>query len=224
MPATSLTGTSFKKFLFLLCLGLAMTCITGLVYGYVSQRWGPAPDLIAAGKHLETFPAQFGDWQLVRDEPMKESVIEVLSCAGYVNRQYVNRRTGDTVSIAITVGPAGPISVHTPEICYSSQAYSIQETRRLTILSDKNGEPHSFWGISFRSNNTIADQLCVYYAWTAEKAWKAVESPRFEFAGRPILYKLQLSSLVAPEVAAKADNPCKAFLTDLLRSGWNVSA
>jgi hypothetical protein len=223
MPAAALKPTSFKQFLFLLCFGLALTVLSGWIYGYLLQRWGPGQDLMAAAKQLETFPTQFADWQLVREEPMQENVIQILSCAGYVNRQYVNRRTGDTVSIAITVGPSGPISVHTPEICYSSRAYSIQEQRRLAILSDKNGEPHSFWRVLFRSNNTIADQLCVYYAWAAEKAWKAVEFPRFEFAGRPTLYKLQLSSLVTPEVASKADNPCKHFLADLLATGWTIA-
>ena len=47
-------------------------------------------------------------------------------------------------------GPAGPISVHTPEICYSSRAYSIQEPRVQTAVSDKNGRTHSFWSVSFR--------------------------------------------------------------------------
>jgi hypothetical protein len=153
---------------------------------------------------------------------MSDAVIEVLSCAGYVNRQYVNRRTGETIWIAITVGPPGPIAVHTPEICYSSRAYSIQDPRETAILSDSNGDTHSFWRLSFRSNNTSADTLRVYYAWSAEGLWQASESPRFEFAGQPMLFKLQMSSLVAPEVTGASTDPCKNFLTDLLRLKWNV--
>jgi hypothetical protein len=224
MSAPTIRVSSFKRFVLLLSLGLAMTVATGLVYGHLSQRWGPAPDLVAAGKHVETLPAQIADWQLVREEPMQANVIAVLSCAGYVNRQYVNRSTGDTIHIAITVGPSGPISVHTPEICYSSRAYSVQEPRQLVILPDKDGGQHSYWRVSFRSNNSFGDQLRVYYAWASQKTWKAAKSPRFEFAGRPILHKLQISSLVTPERAAEADDPCKAFLADMLRSGWKTES
>jgi hypothetical protein len=218
----NICAVTSMRFLFLLTLGLTMTVVSGVVYGYYSQRWGPAPDLVASGRHLETLPTQIGDWDLLRQEAMSNAVIELLSCSGYVNRQYVNRRTGETISLAITVGPAGPISVHTPEICYSSRAYSIQEPRQPVSLSDQQGDVHSFWKLTFRSNNSSADQLHVYYGWTTSGLWKAAELPRFEFGGQPILYKLQMSSLVAPVAAASSNDPCKDFLADLLQLEWNV--
>jgi hypothetical protein len=220
MFAKTLPVISLTRFLFILCLGLTMTVATGLVYGHLSQRWGAAPDLVAAGRHLESLPTQIADWELVREEPIQKNVIEILSCAGFVNRQYVNRRSGDTINIAIMVGPSGPISVHTPEVCYSSRAYSIQEPREFTAIPGEDGSEHSFWRVSFRSNNSYGDQLRVYYAWAAEDTWRASEYPRFEYAGRPILYKLQISSLVAREADAEKDDPCKAFLAEMLRSKW----
>jgi hypothetical protein len=222
MSTTTKSAVSHKKLVLFAGLGLAMTVATGVVYGRLSQRWGPVPDLVAAGAKLREFPTQIGDWQLLKEETMRQSIVDILQCTGYVHRQYVNRSTGKLVSLAITVGPSGPISVHTPEICYSSRSYSIEEQRTPVVITDKNGTAHSFWKLSFRSNSTTADSLRVYYAWSADDRWESAESPRFEFAARPILYKLQISSLVAPDGTEGTNDPCNSFLADLLQTGWTT--
>jgi hypothetical protein len=214
---------TLTKFLAVLVLGIAVTVATGVVYGRLSQRWGPVPDLTAAGKHLATFPPQFGDWLLVADEPISDAILQTLSCAGYVNRSYVHQQTGEKVDLTITVGPSGPISVHTPEICYSSRAYTIQDSRKRTTLPDDDGQTHTFWKLTFRSNDATIDQLRVYYGWCADGGWTASESPRFEFAGRPRLFKLQIASLMPATQADRGEDPCERFLMALLRSGWRVT-
>jgi hypothetical protein len=143
-------------------------------------------------------------------------------CAGYVNRTYVNQKTGGEVSLAIIVGPAGPTAVHTPEICYSSQAYSQETPRKAITFADPAGEQHSLWRLTFRSNDPAAEQLCVHYAWTADGRWQASESPRFEFAGKTMLYKIQMASPVPPG-KIEDTNPSKQFLEDLFGSGWKVT-
>lgn len=209
----------------LIAFAIALTLVTGLVHGRLSQRWGPAPDLLAAAKRLESFPQQFGDWQLLKQEPIDESTIEMLSCVGYVNREYVNRKTGETVWIAIMLGPAGPIAVHTPEVCYSSRAYTIHEPRKRISLSDPAGHAHSFWSLAFRTNTPTTDQLRVCYAWYGKEGWEASKSPRFEFGGLPLLYKVQVASLVPPTTGSpngESPDPCERFLGDVVRSGWSL--
>lgn len=204
-----------------LAVGISVTVVTGVVCGRVSQRWGPVPDMVAAAEHLKSLPAQFGSWQLVEDNTMSPTVVKTLSCAGYVHRTYVDRHSGETVSLAIIVGPSGPISVHTPEICYSSLAYSIESPRRRVRISAPAGNDE-FWCTTFRSNNAIAEQLRVYYGWCSDDAWTAAESPRFSFAGRPLLFKLQIASLVPPGDEGEKQDSCQNFLQELLHSGWNV--
>ena len=157
---------------------------------------------------------------------MDEPTRQILDCAGYVNRQYVNRRSGETISLAIILGPAGPISVHTPEICYSSRAYSITTPRKQVLFTDQRGRSHAFWALTFRSNNVSADQLCVYYGWTSDGTWRAPESARFEFAGRPMLYKLQIATLSPPTETGQqkeSQDACAKFLAALLESGWDFA-
>jgi hypothetical protein len=202
---------------------MGITITTGVICGRLSQRWGPVPDLLAAADHLAGFPTQIGNWQLLGEEVIPDPILQVLSCAGYVNRHYVNRKSGQTVDLAITVGPGGPISVHTPEICYSSRAYSVTEPRRRWQLTDGEGRTHSFWNTAFRSTNANAERLRVYYGWCADGEWTASDSPRFEFAGRRLLFKLQMASRVSPVGTTNTNDPCQEFLADFLRCGWKVS-
>jgi hypothetical protein len=201
-------------------MGVGLTVGTGLVHGRLTQRWGPVPDLQAAARELESFPKTIGDWQLLAEEPLAPLVQRTLSCAGHVNRRYVNRQSGETISIAIIVGPSGPTAVHTPEICYSSRAYSIRESRQRKTVTDASGRIHSFWSMSFRSDNLSSDELRVYYAWCPEVdgIWTASESPRFEFAGRRLLFKLQMASLISSMATDASKDPCQEFLSALLHS------
>ena len=222
MVSSKFSLRSPGRFLSLVIVGTGITVATGAVYGRLTQRWGPVPDLQAAGKHVEDFPAQIGDWQLVSEEPISESTLRMLSCEGHINRQYVNRQSGAIVSFSIIVGPTGPTAVHTPEICYSSRAYSIQDPRERVTLLDRSGKPHSFWSLSFRSNKESSDLLRVYYAWCADARWTASESPRFEFGGRKLLYKLQMSTLVPAMAKSEQHDACQEFLSALLGSHWRI--
>ena len=98
-----------------LALGVLLTLSSGVLYGKYSQRWGPPADLTGAAAQLEKLPRQLGNWKLAEERPMEDSTVEMLECAGYVNRRYVNQQSGQTVNLAIIVGPAGPTAVHTPE-------------------------------------------------------------------------------------------------------------
>jgi Protein of unknown function (DUF3485) len=206
----------------LILVGIGITLVTGVVCGRVSQRWGAAPDLVAAGAHLKSLPVQIGSWQLLEEEEMGAAEIQILSCAGYVNRKYIDRRTGDTVSLAIYVGPSGPIAVHTPEVCYPSRDYTAEGTRERVEFVGSNGTNHALWNTTFRSNNAIGERQSVFYGWLADEVWTASESPRFAFAGRPMLFKLQIAAPMPPKDAAEQRDPCRAFLQELLKSGWKA--
>jgi len=207
-----------------LAIGVGIVLSTGVLYGHYSQRWGPPIDLVAAGSHLDSFPRQLGKWQLTEELPMGDSALAMLECAGYVNRRYVNQESGETVSVAIIVGPAGPIAVHTPEICYSSRAYELQDQRRSVVIGTAPDAEQSFWCVDFKTRNLMADQLRVYYAWSRGERWEASTSPRLKFAAAPLLYKIQLAGLSAPATKTANSDPCRQFLDELLDSKWTLNA
>jgi uncharacterized protein DUF3485 len=210
---------SQSRFLALAVIGILLITSVGYVYGRLSQRWGPSPNLQAAADHLQTFPKQLGDWNFLEELSMEESTVDMLECAGYVLRRYQNQTTGDTVTITIIVGPPGPIAVHTPEICYSSRAYSIKDKRKIISFDNGTSEPHTFWQTAFRSTRIATNIQHVYYAWSTGDTWQASKRPRYQFGGLPMLYKIQL----AGTLATSDRDPCKQFLEALFQSGWHLT-
>lgn len=197
---------------------IVLTVLTGVVYGRWTQRWGPPPDLQAAATRVD-LPRQIGNWQFLEEQPLADEIVRTLECVGHVNRVYVDKSSGAKVNVAVLVGPPGPISVHTPEICYSSRAYEIATSRQKAFFKRPGGESHALWSTTFKSKNAGAEQLRVYYGWSVGERWIASQSPRFEFGGRTLLYKIQLATLVAPS-DDKAKDPCKSFMDALIESYW----
>lgn len=192
-----------------------LTLASGAIQGRMSNRWGVPPDMAAAGKKLEKFPRQFGKWELQSTEKMSNDVLAVLECSGYFVRDYRNEETGQSVMVAVLVGPSGPISLHTPEICYSSRDYTLQgKSQRVSIPSG--GNKDEFWAATFRTNNLEADMLSVYYGWSTGRNWTADDDPRFAFAASPFLYKIQLASPLPPGSDAEDRTICRQFLSDFL--------
>jgi hypothetical protein len=177
-----------------LVLMIAIVMGAGIVYGRLSNRWGLPASIDLAVTQIESLPNQIGQWTSIEDVPMGKTEIEMLECAGYANRRYMHQDTKQVIQIAILVGPAGPIAVHTPEICYSSRAFSIQKPRQVVTIEPPQEDINTFWEVEFASQNAFADGLQVLYAWSTGDRWVASESPRFEFAANPYLFKLQMAT------------------------------
>jgi hypothetical protein len=96
-------------------------------------------------------------------------------------------------TVAVLLGPPGPISVHTPEICYSSRDFSISGDRRTVSITGRGDSNHTFWELPLKTNNVHATPLRVMYAWSAGRQWEAAKHPRFGYGGLSHLYKLQVA-------------------------------
>jgi hypothetical protein len=201
---------------------LALTLITGLVYGRWTQRWGAAPSLKAAAARVNDLPRELGDWQMSEERDVAPLILETLRCEAHAHRVYVNSKTGEVVNVALIVGPSGPTSVHTPEICFSSRAYEIAEPREKKFFGASGDEGgSSLWTTRFKSQNAGAGELQVYYGWSTGGAWTASQSPRFEFGGSPLLYKIQVSAQMGPaKESGSGSDPGQSFIDALLKTYW----
>jgi len=212
-----------RRFLALLATAVVLTIVSGTLYGRLSQRWGPPADLLAAADHVRSFPKQLGAWQLLEDSTMPDKTQRVLECAGYVNRKYLHQETGQTVGLAIIVGPPGPTAVHTPEICYSSRSHTIKESAHKKLIEggSHEGDRHSFWAVFFESRHAGAQQMHVYYAWNKGQQWEASENPRIQFGGNQLLYKIQVSGDVSLRSSKEITDPAWEFVNALAKSSWS---
>lgn len=220
MTKEQLANPSKSSLFLIAAIATLVTFASGLVYGSWTQRWGRAPSLDAAAKRVEELPSQLGPWHLQKELPMAKEVVEMLECAGYANRVYEHQGNGAIVNVALIVGPPGPTAVHTPEICYSSKAYEIAEPREKRFFKTSKGGVHSLWSTTFKSPTVSADELRVYYGWSEGQQWTASQSPRFEFGGSPLLYKIQVASIAGSADGEKTSDSCQDFINSLLRTYW----
>lgn len=200
-------------------VALAITVAGGVIHGRLTDRWGSSERALAAGQKLKEFPSQFGPlgrWQRQSEDELDATSKGQLQPAGYIVRRYSNRETGQSVQVTILVGPAAPMSVHTPEICLSSREYDVVEQRREAGFRDDEDTEHRLWYVTFRSRSLQNDVVRVYYGWTTGGSWAAAENPRISFAGQRYLYKMQVSGQMAPSADPSLVDPCRQFLEDLL--------
>lgn len=197
----------------ILICGLVLTILSGILRGKLDSRWS-SDELVAAAERVNAMPHQLGAWTAEEIKPLPEPAVEMLRCPGSAVGAYSNSK-GDLVSAVFLVGPAGPLAVHTPDVCYGSSNYTIHEPTRHTTIVDANGNKHSFSVITFRENSAGNRLLRVYFAWHDKGSWIAPDVPRTAFAGIPMLYKLQVATHLVTKDETNLDAG-ERFLRDSL--------
>jgi hypothetical protein len=186
---------------------VAILAAGGLVHGLWTDRWSVPPDATAAAARMDTLPLAVGDWE---GEALSVSPRELQGLAGYVARRYVNRATGDTVTLALMCGRPRVVSIHTPDVCYAGSGFEVTEPARFA----PGGLPEraEFWTTDMVRTH-VADQtrLRIFFAWAAAGTWEAPDTPRVTFAASPVLYKLYLLRDLPAGGAPLAEDPCLDF-------------
>ncbi len=177
----------------------------------------------AANALLQT-PEILGSWQLTEEHALEESALEMLQCAAYLNRVYQNQKTGQMVSVAVFVGPAGPLVAHTPDVCMTSHQFEqLGGMEQLTVPA--NGGNNQFIRSTFRERSLEGGRLSVYYAWSADgKTWQAPTSPRLTLGPLPLLYKVQVACSSTAETEDRQSGPAQQLLQELLPVLAKISA
>jgi hypothetical protein len=195
----------------------AGTLGSGWVHGRMANRWGQDAMLRhAADRMSKGPPRRLGPWRLVKTHQAEAGVIELLQCAAYLHAAYTNDQTGDTVVVAIVGGPAGPVSVHAPEMCYSATDYEIVGDQKQITVTDREGTLHRLWQLHAKSPHAFKPNLRVIYAWNSGRGWQASTVPRLAYAGLPVLYNLQLVGPPNDNTIPGNPDPCHEFLAHFL--------
>jgi hypothetical protein len=192
---------------------LVATALPALYFG---QREGLRAELIEqAAVHLEAVPRHFGPWHLLEESELPDSTLRMLQCENHVSRTYKNDQTGESVSLVMLVGPAGPLVAHTPEVCMTSREFEQLKAPVVVPLSKSSDD--RFYAASFRAKTLDGNKLDVYYAWSRDgKHWEAPESPRLTLGPAPVLYKIQIATPQVHLAGETTRSAGEAFLSDLL--------
>jgi hypothetical protein len=195
-----------------LLLLLAATLGAGSLHGRLTGRWGLNSNAaLAAEQLLSGLPAEAGNWRLRHESELDPEVVKILQCPAHISRVYEHRQTRDVATVAVLLGPPGPIAVHTPEICYSSRDFQVTGERRKVTIRGAGGE-HSFWELPLKTTNVHAESLSVLYGWSTGSLWEAARYPRFGYGGFSHLYKLQVAVTSNPAAKAAAFDAGRDFM------------
>lgn len=202
-----------KAFGPLLACAVVVTAL-GAVHGWWTDRWGPSDRLQQSLAAMDRVPVAFGDW-VGTDQPYPAEEVRRAGIQRAVSRTYRNAHTGEVVSALLVCGRGGPISVHTPDVCYAGAGY-----RQVADESSKAftaGEvEHSFRVTRFaKPDGTAQGQLEVCWAWSADgRRWEGPDGnqARLTLGRSQAVYKLYVVREFVPGSRAEAADPCGDFL------------
>lgn len=198
----------------LVCIVLVASL--GAVHGIYTDRWGPSGQLEQAVGGLSRVPSQFGEWT-GEDVPYDAEELARGGIRGGVFRKYTNSRTRESVSFLIVCGRGGPISVHTPDICYAGAGYRQLEREQVRDLDTADETRHSFKVARFiKPDAMVPAQLEIFWSWSRDGvAWQAPENPRLALARSPALYKMYIVREFMPKRGESVPS-CETFLRQAL--------
>jgi hypothetical protein len=196
-------------------LALIIIIASGIAHGLCSDRWSTAEELPAAVARMDRLPTTLDDWD-GSDVELEPGATQRAEIAGSLVRRYVQRSTGQEMLVMLVCGRPGPISVHTPDVCYQGAGYRMAGNRARQQVALPSGETVPFWKASFvKESFPGKDELRIWWSWHAGGAWQTAGEPRLAFARFPVLHKLYVIYRVSWRDRSAAD-PTPAFAQRLL--------
>ncbi len=194
-----------------------MLLVSGLVHGLWTDRWQPGRDVDDFIARLDAIPRDVGDWH-GKDVALPGDQQRAARIDGYCYRRYQNATSRHTVTMLLVCGRAGPIAVHTPDVCFEGAGYRAAmkpapfeltygpEDAEAGLRTMRFGKEHAAFPMEIR----------VFWTWNDGSGWQAPENPRLAYAGRHALYKMYVLRETTDEDVRPEDDPCAEFLRQFL--------
>jgi hypothetical protein len=201
---------------FLLLTALFAVVAFGVAEGRFTNRWSSSRALEEAAARLIGVPATIGEW-VGSDVELDPRQVAQAEMDSYLQRRYVHKSSGASVSVLLVCGRPGPTSVHTPDICMPATGYTqagAPQRQRFDVPGDATAA--EFWSARFQTGSETTEPVQVYWAWNAAGQWVASDYPRFQFGRYPFLYKLYVTRAVVATEDGQAADPSAEFLAAFL--------
>lgn len=197
------------------CLFAAAVAAAGVADGTQSGRWRPLRPLDGSVERLQTLPLSVGQW-IGEDAALSADDFARAGVAGAVFRKYRNRETDDTVGLLVLVGRSGPISAHTPDVCYGGSGYEL--LGGVTPVTAKSGTRQTVCQtLRLRPPVTRPGlEMEVTWGWITADGVSSSATPRLSYAGLDVLYKFYVLRDRRPTDVVGANDPGLLFVADFI--------
>ncbi|AMV27727.1 hypothetical protein VT84_25220 [Gemmata sp. SH-PL17] len=184
----------------------------GAVHGIQTDRWGTSPHLERAIERLPQVPPNVGDWNGT-DVPLEANDMARAGIRGWAFRVYKNSQTREEVSVLLVCGRGGPISVHTPDVCYAGAGYRQLADAATQEMKWDDGTTGTFRVARFGKPGIVPSQLEIYWTWSRDgHTWQAPNNPRLSLARAPALYKMYVIRQFVAGSREENVSSCHKFL------------
>jgi hypothetical protein len=198
-----------------LVVALGLIVFSGLAHGYLTDRWQPREEIAASTAKLQRISLTLPDWEGERLKPKDPS--ELGEVAGYFYARYVNTRDGRSVAVFLVSGRPGPVSIHTPDVCYKANGFDAGEPVPVSVPRNVGRPDDRFMTAQLvRTRSAERLRLRIYWGWSTDGTWQAPDNPRWTFAHSGVLYKLYLIQDLSGLDESSVDDPCKGLMQQLL--------
>lgn len=187
----------------------ALAC--GVVHGVWTDRWHLSTEPGASAARLSQVGLNLPDWegQVVPGKQGKDM-------AGALHCRYTHRRSGKAVTLFIVCDRPGPVSIHTPDVCYGAVGFEVGAQSKYSPRLPADDLPASLWTARFRkTSSSDTTDLRIFWGWNAGTGWQAADDARMTFAKFPALFKLYLIR-EGPGEDSLDDDPCVDLMRQLL--------
>ncbi|MFC1758760.1 hypothetical protein ACFL2H_08335 [Planctomycetota bacterium] len=198
------------KSIFAFLLVVITTLPSVWYHGRMTNRWSDNEIADFHSTRIHSVPLKVGEWRVVDEgTPLPDYAITELGVHSHFNRIYEND-TGDRVSALVMVGDAGPLSRHPVEICYGNRAKRLVHSFDYTV--ERESVPQEFTICRYEPKSVLEDKFFVAYSYCYDDEWKTPTAPRYEYGGKPVLYKMQ----VLTNAGETPDRVAPTYLLDFI--------
>src|SRR5262249_9126244 len=171
----------------------------------------------ASAARLDKLPMDFGEWHGT-ETPINLTVAAIGQFANAKQRTYVNPRTHVEFNTMVVCGRPGPISVHTPEVCFPGAGYTmVGEPVTINFPLGEGLPDGEFKFARFRKQGANGGEMEAFWAWTTDGHWQAPDYPRWVFGRFPALYKAYITRGAPAENQSTEEGlkAARSFLVEL---------
>jgi hypothetical protein len=196
----------------------------GVAFGVQTNRWAASRDLDAAVTRLQVVPSDILDWKGT-DLEFDSGDFARAGIKGAIFRKYRNVNTGAAVTLLVVCGRGGPISVHTPDVCYADAGFqALGEPAIRTVGAGTDGQVNA-WSLQFaKPDETDPMRLEVCWGWIREGPFETPADARLSYGRVPALYKIYIVREFMPKSREAKDNSCDQFIRQALPKIQSVLA
>ncbi|MGL6196826.1 MAG: exosortase-associated EpsI family protein [Thermoguttaceae bacterium] len=189
-----------------LAISIPSTILAELNWGH----WGTfTKKMQLAGDSLSEIPRELENWEALEDdEKLDQASVEMLELSNYIVRRYVNKSTGEKVSMIMMVGPTGRIAVHTPVVCFGGRNYEIDPAGPVPVTFNIAGtdEKNVMRKAVFRNKAIEGGSKIFYYSLGVGGPWLDIKpSSRSDYRNHRFMYKLQLEAFTRDDNTGEND-------------------